>query len=311
MKPDPELERLLYLAAGTELVQAGLSSASNAANPDYVLSAQYTMAGNAVTVHYILYRRIYAGSPGPPGWFASHDTVLAELTFEADLDYTLDARVAEAVRGLLGSAGIAYVMAPDARIEGILSSPPPVQTPAEEAGGTAPNVHMKPSAHIEPAFKVSFDSSFSTAGIFFIGGISQFTSLGLGARLEAGVSFLWKIWRLGIDGDLQFIRAFNNQGVVGGPLYFVLLGPDVQFGIGRTGLLRIMGDLSGGAALISVLGAEGAMAKTRPYADAGLYAGILLGDSFSIGGDARFTMIFDQEVLVMGVSAALSLRMEL
>ena len=313
-KPDPQMENLLYLAAGTELVQAGLSSTRNAANPLYVLSAQYSTTENAVTVSYVLSGP--AGASSSSGRSTSPDAALAKLDFEADLDQTIDSRVADAVRQLLQSAGIACVNAPDAYMEGVISWPPPVrtppvQTPAEETGLTAPAVQTEPRVPGEPGVTVSFDSSVSTAGVFFVGGLSQYTRLGLAATLGAGASFLWQTWTMGVDGRFQLIRAFNNQGMIGGPLYFFLLGPDIKVGAGRTSRLRLTGDLSGGAALISVFGPSGSMTKTRPYADAGLYAGILLGDSFSVGGEARFTMIFDQDVLVMGVSPAASFRMEL
>jgi len=321
-KPDPQVESLLYLAAGTELMQAGLSSARDAESPAYILSAEYSTSDGVLTVRYVLSGRPEGEAPAPPEGeapappepFTSPGAALADLTFQAALDRTLDARVAEAVRGLLQSAGIAYTPSQDARIEGVFSWPP-AQTPSGETAGAAPPVEAQPAIPAEPvhepAFKAAFDASASTAGVILLGGIAQYTRFGVAATLGAGVSFLGKKWRVGIDARSQFVRPFNNQGVLGGPLSFFTFGPDIQFGIGRTGRLRLTGDISGGAALITASRPEGALTKTRPYADAGLYAGIFLGDSFSIGGDARFMMIFDEEVLVMGVSAAVSLRMEL
>ncbi len=243
------------------------------------------------------------------------------MTFVAALDNTLNARVAEAVRGLLKSAGIAYAAAADAHIEGILAEPPPAQPSAGESAGAgpAPSAAPAPSAPPNPppsaprgaGVRVSFGSSLSTAGVLFVGGMSQYTNVGFAATLGAGAAFLWKTWSLGVDGRFQLIRAFTNAGVIGGPLYYFLLGPDVQVGIGRAGSLRLTGDLSGGAALVSIFGQAGSLTKTRPYADAGLYGGISLGKWLTLGAEARFTMIFDEEVLVMGVSPAVSLRMEL
>ena len=305
--PDPQVESLLYLAAGTELMQAGLSSTRSAENPDYILSAEYSTAGGTVSVRYALFRGKNAGAAAPESP-ESPESPLADLSVNAALDRTLDVSVADAVRGLLASAGISYAPSADAHIEGILSAQAPAAAQAGPAAPLQPVVQEPPA---EPVLKASFDSSLSTSGIIILGALSESTRFGASAALGAGVSFLGKKWRMAIDARGQFVRAFTNENVIGGPLYFTMLGPEVQFGMGRTGLLRLMGDLSGGAAFITVSGTDGAQTKTRPYADAGLYAGFLIGDSFSVGADARFMMIFDDEMLVMGISAAVSLRMEL
>ncbi len=304
--PDPRVESLLYLSTGTELVQAGLSSTRASDNPDYVLSAAYESGDGAVTVHFALSGRAEGGA-------------LSGLDFSAALDRSLDVSVAEAVRGLLASAGIAYAPSPDAKMEGVLSWPQPAPTPVVEAPPVAP-VQTEPAAPIEPGFQtpapepaltVSFDSSLSTSGIILLGDFSQFTRFGFSAAVDAGISLQGKKLGIVIDGRGQLLRAFTNADVIGGPLYFILLGPDIRFGTGRNSALRMMGGISSGAALITITGADGTLTKTRPYADAGLLIGFPLGDSFSVDADARFLMIFDDEMIVMGISAAVGLRMEL
>jgi hypothetical protein len=306
--PDPQVENLLYLSAGTELVQNGLSSTRSEGAADYVLLTAYASMNGATEVRYALSE------------YASPDSPLAELTIHVSIDQTLDDMVADAVRQLMQMAHIEAVPSSNARMEGLLFLPkeeePPVEprpapTPEPALAESTPAPALAPQIPAPKARGAMFDASVSAAGVFFLGAFSEYFLFGMTGTITAGVTWPLETWRISLDGRMSFIPAFNNTGVLGGPLFIATIGPDVRFGTGPVGLFRFSADVSGGAAIIAVAPAEGLMMKTVPYVDAGAYAGIAFLDLFSAGVEARFSMIFEGAELVMNAQAALTVCMEL
>jgi len=101
-----------------------------------------------------------------------------------------------------------------------------------------------------------------------------------------------------------------NEGVLGGTLYLGTAGLNVQVGAGAAQAQRLSACLSGGAAFLTVATGTEVLAKTVPYLDAGIQAGVALGRDFFLGGDVRFLIAFDEDILVMGAVPSISLCKE-
>ncbi|HPB66099.1 MAG TPA: hypothetical protein PLW80_06040, partial [Spirochaetales bacterium] len=53
------------------------------------------------------------------------------------------------------------------------------------------------------------------------------------------------------------------------------------------------------------------LARAEPFVDAGVQAGVPLGRDFFLGLDARFVVVFDPEMLIMGTSPTITLFKEI
>ncbi len=327
VQPDPQVEEVLYLAAGVALVQAGLSSTREEGSADYVLAAEYASGKDGTEVQYALYRP------------ASPQSVLAEITVDLPVDETFDAAVETAVNRLLQTAGIQGNPSLQASIEGLLPAAPAASdsnskpdTTVEE--GTKPDATAgeatKPGLTVDGrgspgagvtetpapapssvASRMSFDSSVSAAGVLLFGAITQFLHYGAGGLLRAGVSWPQKSWRPTLGAAVSLTRAFNDNGVVGGPLYLSTVGVMLQAGTGTSSAYLAAVALSGGAAMITVQTAAGLLTQTAPYADAALQFTIPVGRRVSMGIDVRFFAVFANEVTILAVAPAITARAEL
>ncbi len=142
------------------------------------------------------------------------------------------------------------------------------------------------------------------------GPITEYFHYGGAGKISAGLSWPGKAlgFSLGIEGGGA--RIFNDEGVAGGPLYISTAGAFFALGTGSQAPYRTAGNLSGGAAIITVTGGEGVLSKTVPYGEAGIRALFPLGRGYSLGGEMSFKMIFDHGLTIYGASPAFMMRKE-
>jgi hypothetical protein len=296
-QPDQQLEEVLYLAAGVALMQAGLTSIREGGEANYILEVQYTSKKAETALRYTLYR------PQSP------KDILADMTVDVLVDDTLDARVATGVRQLLQTAGIEAVPSPLAHIEGLLPASPPLVIGGEKTKSDAIVVKTPTDTPAGEATPMRFVSSISAAGVVLFGAITEFLHYGVGGLLRAGVTWPHKSWSPTLGVEVSFTRAFNDDGVIGGPLYLATAGPMVQLGTGTSTPYSAAVAVSGGAALITV--ETIAKTKTAPYADAVVQAAFPVGGKILLGADARFLAVFADDMLIIAVAPALVVRVEL
>ncbi len=280
-------------------MQAGLTSAQEGDSADYILEVRYTSKKDKTELPYTLYR------PHSP------KDVLAEVTVDSPVDDTLDARVAAVIHRILQIAGIEAAPSPEADIEGLLPTSPP---PAIAGEKTKSGVIVAASSRNTPAREgapMTFDSSISAAGVILFGAITEFLHYGVGGLLRAGVTWPQKSWSPTLGIQVSFTRAFNDTGVIGGPLYLSTVGPMVQLSTGTSTPYSVAIAVSGGAALITVEASAKTMTKTAPYADAAVQAAFPVGGKIFLGADARFLAVFADDVLIIAVAPALVARVEL
>jgi hypothetical protein len=325
-QPDPQLEEVLYLAAGVALLQGGLSSVRDGNQADYVLATRYTSTNDQAELRYTLYR------PWLP------EEVLADTSVVLPVDGALNTQIGTVVLRLLQIAGIQANPSPQASIQGLLpapsvagsgkgsesaaAEPPPsgavaAEQPATEAGaaeepGSGTTVAAK-SVEEPPreAWPVKFDSSISASGVLLFGTISEFLHYGAGGRLRAGVSWPQKSWTPTLGAEISFTRAFNDSGVSGGPLYLSTAGAMAQVGSGTSASYRAAVGLSGGAAMITVRAAGRAVTKTVPYADVAVQFGVPVGARVSLGVDVQVLAVFDDDLFILAVAPALTVRVQM
>ena len=282
-QPDPELEEVLYFSMGVELADLGFSSTRTDAGASYVLTTEYAAKGTEVDVHFSLAR---SKAGGPPA--ATAEAIL-------HLDLSLDAGIAAALRDLMAEARVEPAQdgrAPNA-IGGLFSSD---LITVEDTLRTKKKMRLETLAYC--------------GGMSFIGDLSSYASYGATASLDAGLLFLKPSWSLSGGLRVTATRAFMNEGVLGGTLYLGTAGLNVQVGAGAAQAQRLSACLSGGAAFLTVANGAEILAKTVPYVDAGIQAGIALGRDFFLGGDVRFLVAFDEDILVMGAVPSISLCKE-
>jgi hypothetical protein len=293
--PDPRLENLLYVAAGIELMQTGISSTQKDDRAAmYVLSTRYDSANGKTSVHYRFFAR---NSP---------EKILADKTFEVNIDPGFDAVVAIVIRQVLKLSGIRFIPSPDAKIDGILSMPR--TTKISDQNPTARGDTDSPG---EQTANPKIDFSCSMAGITLFGDITRFIHYGISSSLGAGCSWRNETWNIMLGGRLTAASFFNDTGILGGPFYMLFLGPDVLFGTGKTFSYDIAMRISAGAAILAVAGTDTLLAKTVPYADAGVSITIPIGSGFSIGLGVEALVIFDSDMIIAGASTGLVIGMEL
>jgi hypothetical protein len=282
-QPDPELEEVLYFSMGVELADLGFSSTRTGAGAGYILTTEYEKKGSEVEVRFSLAKAKNAGAP------------VATAAAVLHLDLSLDTELATALRSLVEAA----------RVE-----------PAQDAG--APNaiggLFSSDLITVEDTLRTKKTMRLETlaccGGVSFIGDLSNYASYGATASLDAGLLFLKPSWSLSGGLRVTATRAFMNEGVLGGTLYLGTAGLNVQVGAGAAQAQRLSACLSGGAAFLTVANGTEVLAKTVPYLDAGIQAGVALGRDFFLGGDVRFLIAFDEDILVMGAVPSISLCKE-
>lgn len=286
-KKDAQLEDILYLTIGVQLADAGFSSTRTLDGARYALEIAYSSRGTAADIILSL--------------FTSTDkqTPLAKTTFLLPIDYSIDATIAGEVDRLLELAALDDVSKQDpsqvSAIQGLFSK--------------SLGREMSPD-EILAATALRIDVSFGLGGTVFFSDMTEFFHYGAGGTFAAGFRKPWKKWSLSVGTRFTSSRVFNDSGVTGGPLYLSTAGLDLQAGTGYSRFFRLSGGVSGGAAVISVAGGTKTLHKTVPYADVGANLQLPVGKGFFVGLDIRNLLVFDEDLLIMGLVPVLSMGKE-
>lgn len=282
-QPDPELEEVLYFSMGVELADLGFSSTRTEAGTGYILTIEYVERGTEVEAHFSLAEASTGGAP------------LAEAEALLHLDLSLDAELAAALRGLMEQARVERKQdsGEPSAIAGLFSSD---LITVEDTLRTKKTTRLETLAYC--------------GGVSFIGDFASYASFGAMASLDAGMLFLKRSWSFSGGLRVTATRAFMNEGVQGGTFYLGTAGLNLQVGAGAAQAQRLSACVSGGAAFITVATGSVILAKTVPYLDAGIQAGMALGRDFFLGGDVRFLVAFDEDILIMGAVPSISLCKE-
>ena len=284
-EPDAELESLLYLSVGVALSDLGWSSTKAEKGADYILTIWYETRSPRGTE--LGLRLSLAEAKGGRG-------ILAQSEALARLDRSLDEELSAALGRLLSEADFEEPGKQGAAaIQGLFSSE---LVPVEETLRTNKRLRVEALAH--------------AGAVAYIGDFAEYAAFGASASLEAGSLFIRKSWSLSAGLRAAATKVFINEGVAGGGLYISRLGLDMGFGLGAAQKQRLSGGLSGGAAFLTVDGAEGTLTKTVPFAEAGFHAGFPLGKDFFLGGELRFAAIFDADILILGLEPSITLCKE-
>lgn len=317
---EPEIEELLYLAAGVELTGAGFSSSRSAEDSDYTLHTRYRREGDNLVVRYNLYRK--ASRSGS-------DESLAETGVNLRINHYFDLIIASTVNHLLSIAGIERHPSPEARIEGILPDYP-------ESGGAETALREKPSEQdvdgkaedatrhspspegsAEPAqYRSGLDSGagfYATVGfgpLMLLGEITEYFHYGLAGTVSAGLEWTSpeRSWQLGTRFNL--IRVIKDTRTRGPSLYFSTAGVNLVLGSGSGNLNRFYAGITGGAAFIRVADSDGSMTKTVPYAKGNIAMRVPLGGRLYLQPDLALLLIFDDDLLINGFLPSLSAGLE-
>jgi len=274
-KQDEPLEEILYLSMAVELLDAGFSSFRKAGDTEYTIHLEYKTLSGIAEIRLTLYKT------------KNPKTVIAEAEFQAPIDFSFDQKVSIVVRRLLVLALIPPEPETVSKIEGF-----PTLNGVENASETEK--------------KKLYTLGGSMGGVFFFGKMAEYSPFGIVGNLHAGL--LIHRGSINISPGLRIgtIRAFNDPGYTGGSLWLSIATAEVRVStpIGQQFLLA--GEVSCGAVVITVVNTDATLNKTAPYADAGIRSCLELPNSFNIGIDARFMVIFTKEVVLMGIIPSLS-----
>ncbi|MBN2445012.1 MAG: hypothetical protein JXJ04_26895 [Spirochaetales bacterium] len=295
-EPDPQLEDLLYLSAGVAFSQKGFFCTRKKGSEDFILLTEYTSSESVVAIRYTLF-----GS-------GAGDHALATREFTLTIDYNLTEQITRAIMEVLQEADIKPVTTAEGEIDGvgIESSGNVVKNDTDSVVHTdneEPEIAGDPHA-------VRFNSSVSALVVMLLGDITEYLHYSAAGSLIAGITWPRNSWSITLGVKLLFMQVFNDADVAGGPLYISLAGLNLQLGIGSDKTYRVGAGVSGGAAFISVQGEQNLMTKTVPYVDVSVYSRIRIGKYITLGGEVSFLTIFDNDLLIMGVSPALSFGIE-
>lgn len=284
--PDRELEDILFLTIGVELAKAGFSSTRIPDGARYTLDVSYTSRQTEADVGFSL------SESGKTG------TTLASTSFLLSIDYSLDSAIAREVDRLLEETGLKREEDGDKKqestIKGLFSSALAREMSPEE---------------IQAATALRFEAALDAGGVVFIGEATDYFRYGVIASILLVLRKPWKSWSLSAGVRASGLRAFNDSGVTGGQLYISTVGPSLGVGTGYDRLYKFSVAASGGAAIISIRGDE-ALSKTVPYADVGISIQLPVRKTVFIGFDMRYLLVFDKDLLIMGMAPALSLSKE-
>jgi hypothetical protein len=281
--PVPALEEILYLAMGVELSNAGYSSTRVESGADFTLETAYEVRGEEAEVRLALFA---SKEPG---------RAIAEDESRMPIDYELDAAAAAAVRRLLERAQLGQ---------------PSEGAPRSEIDGLFPSSLITVEDTLRTTRTLRPDAQVSAGGTLFLDEFADYVGYGATGTLQGGALLLRRTWSFSVGPRITVTRGFNKSGVDGGPFYLSTAGLNAQYGVGTGQANRLSVGVSGGAAVLSLLAEGGALHKTVPYADAGIQASIPLGKDFFLGGDVRFLLVFDPDVLIMGAAPTVSLCKE-
>lgn len=316
-EPAKSLEHVLYLAAGTALVEAGISSTRTNKNYDYILRTEYSIDNSNLFIQYSLFPVPKTKRPA------------ATYGFHLHIDHEIDTQVAVAVRQILVQAGIEPASGMEAEIEGLFSKQRPaeaevaaprvrrteeLQRPSAEEGkdrssgtSTAPDLENADQL----SARVKFTAAFSPAGFLFFGEMTEYFHYGFGGSLTAGAVWPSKKHSVFFGTDAAVVRVVNDKDVTGGPLYISMSGIAAGYGTGTSVPYRLSAAVAGGAAFLTLAGADAAMTKTVPYVKLSVFLGLPVSTRVYIGGSASFFTVFDEDALITSASPSIQMRVEL
>lgn len=337
--PDPRFESFLYLAAGTELAEMGLSSSLEPkAGRGFILSAAYSLSGGFAALTLRLSR------PDSP------DQTLGEGQAKLRLDSAFGAALGDILRTLIAGAGISFTPDPEAFIDGVLALPPPAdildpgpatldepESESDEAGESTATAETIAETGIDteqgdpqlaaaiagetetagaPAERSlralpprpGIELSASATGLALLGEITRFIHYGAGGEVFAGALLPGGPVRPSLGGKAASYVTFNDPGISGGPLLISILGVCLRSRLGgERGMASA--SVSAGAALLTVFRPGPPLDKMAPYLDAGVSVLLPLGREASLGLGLGFLAVFD-ESFIGGIPASISIRWE-
>ena len=279
---------ILYLTIGVQLANAGFSSTRTSDGAQYTLVVGYVSRKTEADIDFAL----FASADG--------ERPLAETAFLLHIDYSLDSEVAAAVDRLLELADL----------NGDPGQNPSRVSAIEGVFSRGIGAEMSPD-EILAATALRLDTSLGLGGIVFFGWMTDYFHYGATSAVSFAVRKPWKSWNFSLGARCTGTRVFNDSGVKGGPLYLSTAGADIGAGTGYRWPFILSAAASGGAAVITVAGDDQTLSKTVPYADAGARIRLPVGRGFFAGVDVRYLLVFDTDVLIMGVVPVLSISKDL
>lgn len=291
---NPEFEDVFYLSVAIALADRGYPSARAGASVPTLL-VRYAMAGRSAEIRLEL-------SEGPGRRPADMEgEVRLTLELDADLGLLVDALLAKAFPTPAGGEA--------ASVNG--SAAAPEAAPQIAIGGLFSSELLRLEDTLRTTDTRRLEALARAGVTSFVGGFADYARLGATAALDVAALRLDPAWSLSVGGRASATRAFMNLGVTGGTMYLATIGPDLRAGIGARQAQRLSGGLSGGVAILALALDDGTtLARAEPFVDAGVQAGVPLGRDFFLGLDARFVVVFDPEMLIMGTSPTITLFKE-
>lgn len=147
------------------------------------------------------------------------------------------------------------------------------------------------------------------APIFF-GDLSQYVQLGALSSLSSGLRMKRGVWNLDIKARFAGLRAFNRDGISGGPLWMMNTGLDLSIGMSPFQQLRMEALLTGGASFIGIETGTVSVWKTVPQLETGAALFWTPGKGFEIGMELRYMWVFDHDILIHALSPGIRLLKE-
>lgn len=310
--PNDRVEQILYLAAGVELSNAGLSSRRmresggpseeiaidrvrhelDQSGTPYALIMEYGLRDEEVDIEFSLYARGTEGSIG-----------VRTLTSPIDLD--LDARVSSEVHRLIESTRLQRVRTAETRVEGIeLGRTTQIVPPASP---TEPTVE----ARDDPYERVSGpELVLGTLGLIVLGESRTRFTAGVAATLAGGYTPSLDAVAMTVGARLSAGRLFTAEASSDPELSVATAGPEVQIGTLYRSPAQLGVRLSGGVAVLVVTGVDETLAKSVPFAEAGLAGTLPIGARLSLGVEVNYLVIFESSFWITGISPAISIGFE-
>lgn len=302
--PSAQIEEILYLSAGVELVEAGLSSSRDVAKnaADYVLHTDYRIDGEMLHVEYRL-ERTHLLETGVEA---------RELSMSVSLDSDLDREVAGGIGRLLAAAQVERSPNQEARIVGYSQAvPEESEAPEEEevlAEPDSPVEHIvqddqNPQEHVDAGRDQRDRARFAVSGgpVFPVGEGSDVFRIGLAGGLQVGIGGTGGAAPITWGGDIAVYRLFPDEEVSGGTLDTATVGPAVGVQFGVPGAARVSGRLSAGLAVVSVAGAGSRLTKMAPYATIRLATDVAVGPRASLGFGVHSCAVYEASLPIVGV----------
>ncbi|MFW6293247.1 MAG: hypothetical protein ACOC7V_13110, partial [Spirochaetota bacterium] len=228
----------------------------------------------------------------------SSESPVASRELVSPVDIDLDGRVGRAVRELIEDAGLQRERTATTSVEGIELAPRPA-SPAPDATVDTGTARVQ-----------GFEIGVNTSGLFVVGAASEYFTYGVAGTVTGGYAPALSALGATFGGRASFIRLFPNEGVEGGDLRVVALGPEVLVGTRYRAPARLGARVSGGAAVLVVSRSEETLAKTVPFVDSGVGARLPLGSLVAIGIEINYLVVLETGFPVMGLFPSITVSME-